>query len=172
MIFIHKNQPVSITRLKEVVEGPNTYIRSVNKLIEAGLVMRTEKISRRKLVLLSLTPEGERQAHALLKQEEELHYEIPADFKDRFKNMSAMVHFNVKDDHVAVTEHNFDGNGNDRVIYIYTRPNGHNVMRLWCDADQTFQCKHSEFAWTLPDVQEMVELRFKEGLKNKGVKIE
>jgi hypothetical protein len=59
---------------------------------------------------------------------------------------------------VALTEHNFDGSGNDRIVYIYTRPNGHNIMRLWCDVDKSFICPHTEFAWTLPDVQEMVQM--------------
>ena len=111
--------------------------------------------------IISLSSKGVTLHHKLLRIEEYLStpsYEMPSNFTDRFKNLSALTHFNVKDDHIALTEHNFDGAGNDRIVYVYTRPNGHNFMRLWCDADGTFSCPHTEYAWTLPAVQEMVQL--------------
>ena len=84
-------------------------------------------------------------------------YELPPSFIEESKNLSAMVHFNVKDDHIAVAEHNYDGTGKYRIVYVYTKPNGHNVMRLYCDVDESFDCVHTRFAWTLPDVQAMME---------------
>ena len=87
---------------------------------------------------------------------------MPHDFLVEFHNLGAMTHFNVKDDHIAVQEYNFDGQGNNRIVYVYTKPNGHNIMRLWCDVDQSWDCKHTKFAWTLPDVQELMERLFRD----------
>ena len=161
LIFLRKNEPIVFADLSEIISGPQTYRRIVDKLVEAGYVTKKERIKGRREIEISLTSTGRMLADSLDNLNKDT-YEIPENFGENFRNMSAMVHFNVKDDHVAVTEHNFDGSGNERIVYIYTRPNGHNILRLWCDVDKSFDCKHTQFAWTLPDVQEMVEIKFKD----------
>lgn len=47
-----------------------------------------------------------------------------------------------------------------KIADIYFKPEG-----IWCDLDQTFSCKHIEYALSLPDVQEIVRKRRREGWK-------
>ncbi|WMT53537.1 hypothetical protein [Ferroplasma acidiphilum] len=71
------------------------------------------------------------------------------------------------DDHVAIEEHNYDLQGHDRVVFVYVKLNGNNIMRLWCDVDNTYDCVHTKYAWSLPDVQAMVEIQYAKGNVNR-----
>lgn len=84
---------------------------------------------------------------------------LPPNYEDQFKNLSALTHLNVLDDHVAIEEHNYDLLGHDRVVFVYVKLNGNNILRLWCEVDQTFECVHTKYAWSLPDVQAMVQIQ-------------
>lgn len=48
----------------------------------------------------------------------------------------------------------------DKVVHISIRPNG-----VRCDFHQSGSCEHVKYALTLPDVQEMIRRRRKEGWK-------
>ena len=85
------------------------------------------------------------------------------EFKKNVRNLSVLSHFNVLDDHIAIREYNYDKQGNDRVVFVYVRLNGNGIMRLWCEADNSFSCWHVKFAWTLPDVQAMVQYQIRNG---------
>ena len=168
LLFLLKNDNAKKGDLIQVVHSNTTVDKLVRELEIEGFISVSSEFAGRRTYKIQLTNKGRKIAEQLKladnieKGIELTKYEIPEDFGENFRNMSAMVHFNVKDDHVAVTEHNFDGSGNERIVYIYTRPNGHNILRLWCDVDKSFDCKHTQFAWTLPDVQEMVEIKFKD----------
>ena len=133
-----------------------------------GYISVNEKKIGHKTYSIALTQKGRKVAEQLKRADllaqgkEEAPLDMPHDFMDEFHNLGAMTHFNVKDDHIAVQEYNFDGQGNNRIVYVYTKPNGHNIMRLWCDVDQSWDCKHTKFAWTLPDVQELMERLFRD----------
>lgn len=43
-------------------------------------------------------------------------------------------------------------------IYVYFKPDEKNIIRLWCSKDKTFRCVHTKFAWSIPDVQEKVQI--------------
>ena len=90
-------------------------------------------------------------------------YEMPEDFGKEFEGLSAMTHLNVLDDHIAITEHNYDGSGRDRVVMVYVKVNGRGFMRLWCELDNSYDCRHTRYAWTLPSVQEMVQVQKEKG---------
>ena len=92
---------------------------------------------------------------------------LPPNFEDQFKNLSALTHLNVLDDHIAIREINFDGAGHDRVVFVYVKLNGNNIMRLWCEVHNSYTCPHTRFAWTLPDVQAMVQIQRDKGNINK-----
>jgi hypothetical protein len=36
-------------------------------------------------------------------------------------------------------------------------------MRLWCDVDNSYNCWHVKYAWTLPEVQKWVQLHYQKG---------
>lgn len=154
--YIFKHGRIHISDLKNVVSSYATYSRTVSLLEKDGfLSVETKRIGGVKKYI-SLSEKGMDLCN-VLGITKDATYELPHSFRDEFKSLSAMVHFNVKDDHIAVAEHNYDGTGKYRIVYVYTKPNGHNVMRLYCDVDQSFDCIHTRFAWTLPDVQAMVE---------------
>ncbi len=70
---------------------------------------------------------------------------------------------NVKDDHIVIEEFNYDNKGHNRTVFVYVKLNGNGILRLWCEVDQTFECKHTKFAWTLLDVQVMIEYQLLKG---------
>ena len=133
------------------------------------LIIQESKVGPKKYSI-SLTPKGRAVAEQLLNVEmvasQSETYEMPRDFESEFEGLSAMTHLNVLDDHIAITEHNYDGTGKDRVIMVYVKLNGRGIMRLYCDADDSYECRHTRYAWTLPSVQEMVQVqRIKGNLK-------
>jgi hypothetical protein len=67
------------------------------------------------------------------------------------------------DDHIAIHEINYDQQGHDRVVYVYTKLNGNGIMRLWCEAENSFECWQVKYARTLPDVQAMVQYQIGKG---------
>ena len=85
------------------------------------------------------------------------------EYTKNFKNISVLSHLNVLDDHIALRELNYDHKGNDRVVFVYVKLNGNGIMRLWCEVDNSFTCWHVKYAWTLPDVQAMVQYQIKHG---------
>ncbi len=163
-----ENKEVVKTSLLSIVPNSYSLDRYLKEMLKGALInVREEKVVRRTFYI-SLTPRGRKVAEQLKRADllaqgkEEAPLDMPHDFMDEFRNLGAMTHFNVKDDHIAVQEYNFDGQGNNRIVYVYTKPNGHNVMRLWCDVDHSWDCKHTKFAWTLPDVQELMERLFRD----------
>ena len=85
------------------------------------------------------------------------------EFLNRSKYMSILTHVNVLSDHIAIQELNYDKKGHDRVLFIYVKVNGNGVLRLWCEVDNSYSCWHVKYAWTLPDVQEMIQNQYSKG---------
>ncbi len=157
------------TSLLSVVRNAYSLERRLHELKDKGLIeIREEKIVRRTFYV-SLTALGRRVASQLLQVKESMapmgtdSYELPPDFGKEFEGLSAMTHLNVLGDHIAITEHNYDGSGRDRVVMVYLKVNGRGIMRLWCELDSSFECRHTRYAWTLPSVQEMVQVQKEKG---------
>ena len=74
-----------------------------------------------------------------------------------------------KTEKIAILDLNCNSAGPDHLVFVYLTPDEKNIMRLWCNVDNTYQCAHTKFAWTLPDVQERVQNKFVK--LNKGGKI-
>lgn len=161
LFYLYDHGEVPLTYLNNIIKSTHTYYRVI-KLFEAdGIVKSRERIHNRKYILISLTDKGKALAESLKETEQKFldeSYTIPQNFHDRFKNLSA--HSNTLDDHVAIHEINYDSKGHDRVVFVYVKLNGNNIMRLWCEVDQTYECIHTQYAWTLPDVQEIVEIQY------------
>ncbi|OWP55332.1 MAG: hypothetical protein B2I17_10070 [Thermoplasmatales archaeon B_DKE] len=47
--------------------------------------------------------------------------------------------------------------GNDSSMAVRTKADDRGILRLWCDQDQSFECIHAQYAWTIPQVQEGVQ---------------
>ena len=121
-----------------------------------------------KYILISLTDKGKAFAESLKETEKRLNdYTLPPNYEAQFKNLSAMTHLNVLDDHIAIHEINYNGKGDDRVVFVYVKLNGNNILRLWCEVHQTYECVHTKYAWSLPDVQASQINLFENQNKNK-----
>ena len=90
---------------------------------------------------------------------------LPPNYEYQFKNLSTPTHPDVLNDRIAINETNFDGTGEDRVVYVYAKFDENNILRLWCELDNTYDCVHTRYTWTLPDVQAMVEIQYAKGNK-------
>ena len=190
--FLDENKDVKVTDLLNVVKSADTLYRTLPKMKAADIIIEKDRVDKRRFVYIYLTEKGKRIADGLRKAEQEASQDtsqrtfsdappgitlgksqehavhtMPSNFEDQFKNFSAMTHFNVLGDHIAIRDVNFDGAGHERVVYVYVKLNGHNILRLWCEVDNTFDCPHTRFAWTLPDVQEMVQIERDKGNINR-----
>lgn len=65
-----------------------------------------------------------------------------------------------KSDRIAIMDTNYDSAGHDRIVHVYLTPDERNIIRVWCEVDHTFNCWHTIFAWTLPDIQEKVQRKY------------
>ena len=174
LFYLYNNGEVPLTYLKNIVSSSYTYYRVIQLFEFDGIVKSRERIHNRKYILISLTDKGKAFAESLKRTEDDLSssdshfiFTPPSDFQDQYKHMSALTHLNVLDDHIAIRDVNFDGEGHDRVVYVYVKLNGHNILRLWCEVDNTFDCWHTRFAWSLPDVQAMIQIQYAKGNINR-----
>jgi len=157
--------------LREIVKSSGTMDKLLPKFEAEGLITIKEEILGRRTFFVSLTAKGRAVAQQLKKAEElfegkselvlqESDYD---DFISHTKDMSVLSHLNALDDHVAIREVNYDHQGQDRVVFVYVKLNGHGILRLWCEADSSFNCWHVKYAWTIPDVQAMVQNQMGKG---------
>ena len=178
LLYLLNHQDVPITKFtKGFNVSPPTAYRTLSKLEEDDLIIRKEILKKRRLVKISITEKGReialklRELEGVDKKEPDaiaLHQEDFDNFSQNTKNMALLSHLNVLDDHVALRESNFDLNGHDRVVFVYVKLNGNGIMRLWCEVDNSYECWHVKYAWTLPDVQAMVQYQITRG-NAKGV---
>ena len=160
------NKPVKKTDLLDVVASSTTVDDYVTLLEKYGLIEVIENKFGKKVINIRLTKRGEDVSYQLKHIGKT--YVMPPEGSLNFDNMQALVHMNVYDDHIAVEEYNYDHKGHNRTVFVYVKLNGNGVLRLWCEVDQTFHCRHTDFAWTLPDVQAMVQYQIRNG-NAKGV---
>jgi len=147
----------------------------LDKLLDAlqadGYIRKDLSKYGRRTYSISLTPKGRVVAQQLKKTEEVsegkselvLHESDYDDFISHTKEMSVITHLNDLDAHVAIHEVNYDHQGHDRVVFVYVKLNGNGILRLWCEADSSFQCWHVKYAWTIPDVQAMIQYHMGKG---------
>ena len=98
------------------------------KLKKDGLIVVRGSEIGRKTYTISLTDRGKVAAEQLKRMDAVAArtetYELPSDFDKEFEGLSAMTHLNVLDDHIAITEHNYDGTWKDRIVMVYVKLKG------------------------------------------------
>jgi len=161
LFYLYDHGEVPLTYLNNITKSTHTYYRVIQLFEADGIVKSRERIHNRKYILISLTDKGKAIAESLKEAEQKFSggYTLPPNYEDQFKNLSAMAYLNVLYDHIAIKETNFDGEGHDRVVYVYAKFDKKNILRLWCEVDNTYDCVHTRYAWTLPDVQEMIQIQ-------------
>ena len=183
LLYLLNNGEVPITDFNKLKISPHSYYRSLSLLQSDGLVKRREVIKRRKMVLFSLTEKGRSFAKGLKEAEnaaerkqkeedqeasegiihvdgEDINIKLEPEERKNSKYLKILIHSNVLDDHISVEEA-IPGRPT-RIFNIYIRQNGHGYFRLWCEADNSFDCWHVKEAWTYPAVQKMMmEYKYK-----------
>ncbi len=152
------------SELFAIVTSNQTLDKLLDALEKDGYVSKISSKYGRRTYSISLTDKG-RVAAEQLKRIEEMAKEEPVihisdqearewaeKFREATKNLSLLYHVNVFEDHVTIGE---EKDGKLRVINVYVKLNGKGIMRLWCEKDESFECIHVKYAWTLPKVQEM-----------------
>ena len=63
-----------------------------------------------------------------------------------------LEHFNISEHGVRILDRTLtNGNSRGRIIDVYFRPEG-----VWCEHCQTNNCKHIQFALTIPKIREII----------------
>ena len=169
---------VKMTDFIGVVSNYATIQLLIRDLEEQGYVTTTETFEDKRKIYVSLTVKGKQVAEQLRKAQlvsegKELPetpeaIKMPPDWKDRFKGLSAMTHLNVLDDHVAIQEIDNSGKTTNVVMVYIKRINSH--FELWCEKDESKECKHVDFAWSLPQMRGLIEDYIREGkIKERGL---
>ena len=181
LLYLLNNGEVPITDFNKLKISPHSYYRSLSLLQSDGLVKRREVIKRRKMVLFSLTEKGKSFAQGLKdaqnvaegKQKErnqkvsegiihvdgeEINIKLNPEEQKNSQYLKYLFHFNVLDNHITVEEA-VPGKPT-RIFNIYVKQNGHGYFRLWCEADNSYDCWHVKEAWGYPQVQKMM-MRYK-----------
>jgi DNA-binding MarR family transcriptional regulator len=171
LLYLLDNGSSKKTDLQQV-----STMHTIDKLLplleNSGLISIEEQRLGRRIYAIQLTDKGKRIAEGLKKAEqavysqEDLHA-LPPNYTDQFKNLSAVTHLNVLDDRIAIRDLNYGGAGHDRIVFVYLKLNGNNIIRLWCEVDKVFDCVHTKYAWSLPDVQAMTQIQYAKGNINR-----
>lgn len=169
LLFLLKKGMVKKTELL-VVATMHTIEKTLSELQRNGFIFIRETFIGRRVYEISLTLKGRSVAEHLKKAEEAAKgvviYENVENarvhnnevegwiekFMDATQNLSFLYHVNVFEDHVTISE---DKEGKTRINSVYVKLNGKGLMRLWCESDESFECSHVKYAWTLHKVQEM-----------------
>ena len=181
LVFLLKEGTVKKFQLRQIIPVPTTIDKLVLKLERDGYLAINKEFAGRNIHYISLTPKGRQVAEQLKRaeeaakgvviHEEEGRAEIPVSdaeewakkFREATKGMSLLYHVNVYQDHVTIGQ---EIAGKSHTYNIYVKVNGKGIMRLYCEMDESFECIHTQYAWTLPKVQEMYANNVREGRVN------
>ena len=165
--------PKKMTDLKKIVSSYDVLRYIILELEQGGYISRKETFDDKRKIVVSLTDKGRQVAEQLKKAQaiaegknvsDDATVEMPENWakkwKEDTKNLSLLYHVNVFEDHVTIGE---DKDGRTHVHMVYVRINGRGIMRLWCEDDDSYECIHVQYAWTLPLVQEMYSNNVKKG---------
>ena len=141
-----------MTELQKVIRNYPSLQKEVMTLENLGLVVRKEERERQRVVYVLLTEKGLAVAEKL-KEAEEIatgKIEMHPDWREKFKNMRAMLHFNLYENTIRISEYLPDGS--ERVVDVDITVNG-NKMYLYCSACGSFNCEHINFIWSHPKLR-------------------
>ncbi|MGC9123925.1 MAG: DUF6293 family protein [Thermoplasmata archaeon] len=161
--FIDERGTVKKQDFLEIMKNVYMINSKLSELANDGYILMQKQGT---TYIISLTEKGKamvEQIKALEQSEIGISKEEFDKMAEKWKRISALSHINVMDDHIVLREYNYDGKGNDRLVTIYVQINHDKVMRLWCDVDNSYNCWHVKYAWTLPEVQEWVQLHYQKG---------
>lgn len=167
------------TTLQDIVKNLYSLDKLLAELKKDDLIFIETKPFGKNIQEISLTSKGHQVAEQLKRAEEVAKGELPSEekvfpmppnWRDRFKGLSAMAHLNVLDDHVAIQEIDYSGKTQSVVMVYVKRVNSH--FELWCEKDESRECRHVDFAWSLPQMRALIEQYIREGKIKEAERLE
>lgn len=158
------------SELFDIVTSNQVLDKLLDSLQKDGYITKNLSTYGRRTYSISLTPKGNAVAEQLKRtqevakgeiMEEGAQFKMPPDWRVRFKGLSAMTHLNVLDDHVAIQEIDHSGKTTSVIMVYVKRINSH--FELWCEKDESKECRHVDFAWSLPHMRSLIEDYIKQG---------
>lgn len=165
--------PKMMTEIKEIVSSYDVLRYAILELQTLGYIKKNEQREGNRRFLVSLTDKGKEVARRLKNAEEvadspadqeaegvihidgeEINVALTPEERENSQYLKFLFHFNVMDNHITVEE--AVPGKRSRIFNIYVKQNGHGIFRLWCEADDSYECWHVREAWTYPQVQKMM----------------
>ena len=165
--------PKMMTEIKEIVSSYDVLRYAILELQTLGYIKKNEQREGNRRFLVSLTDKGKEVARRLKNAEEvaetpatqeaegiihfdgeEINVKLTPEEQQNRKYLKFLFHFNVLDNHITVEE--AVPGKRSRIFNIYVKQNGHGIFRLWCEADDSYECWHVREAWTYPQVQNIM----------------
>ena len=161
--------PKKMTELQDIISSYDVLRYNVLELQTEGLITRKEYRDSKRRYQVTLTPKGKEVATRLQEAQDvsdgiihvdgqEINITLNPEEQKNSQYLKYLFHFNVLDNHITVEEA-VPGKPS-RIFNIYIKQNGGGYFRLWCEADNSFDCWHVKEAWGYPQVQKMM-MRYK-----------
>ncbi len=170
LILLFKNNGMAIkSDFSAIATSWKTLSDVISALEKAGFLTISEKVLGRKTYVIKITDKGREVAEKLKEAQdvsegiihvdgEEINIKLNPEEQKNSQYLKYLFHFNVLDNHITVEEA-VPGKPT-RIFNIYVKQNGHGYFRLWCEADNSYDCWHVKEAWGYPQVQKMM-MRYK-----------
>ena len=165
--------PKMMTELKSIISSYDVLRYNILELQTGGYITKNEYREDKRKYIVTLTDKGREIALRLKEAQEvsetpidqeaegvihidgeEINVALTPEERENSKYLKFLFHFNVLDNHITVEE--AVPGKRSRIFNIYVKQNGHGIFRLWCEADNSYDCWHVREAWTYPQVQKMM----------------
>ena len=123
----------------------------VLELEKEGYVKTEESEEGKKTIYVSLTEKGRAVAEKL-KEAEEVAKMEPGEI-EKYKNLHALQHFNMYEDHITITDISMEG---VKYVNIYARPRGE-ILYFYCDDCGKDDCYHIGYLFFDSKLREFVK---------------
>ena len=173
ILLLNNNGKAKKSDFSGIATSWKTLSDVISALQQEGYLTISEQIRGRKTFDIKITDKGRAVAQKLKEAEEvaerpegqeaeaiihidgeDINVALTPEERENSQYLKFLFHFNVLDNHITVEEA-VPGKPT-RIFNIYVRQNGHGIFRLWCEADDSYECWHVKEAWTYPQVQKMM----------------
>ncbi len=151
IMLLESKEPSPLTEFQKYIKNYYALKNTVEELAKDGFVTIEEKIMGRKTIFVSLTAKG-RAVAKKLREAEEVAKVKPEDL-EKYKNLHALQHFNMYEDHITITDISMEG---VRYVNIYARPKGE-TLYFYCEMHDSDDCYHIGYIFFDKKLREFVK---------------
>lgn len=143
---------MKMSQLQEsAIKNYSTLKLTVIDLENEGYVKTRDVFEGRKTIYVSLTEKGRAVAEKL-KEAEEVAKMEPGEI-EKYKNLHALQHFNMYEDHITITDISIQG---VKYVNIYARPRGE-ILYFYCEDCGKDDCYHIGYLFFDSKLREFVK---------------